>query len=71
MLELMRKAVGFVFMTTVRLGGGISGMGGTGLVISRLQDGSWNEAQAEFHDQNHTIIVEHVFIYFHNKLMRF
>ena len=43
MLELMRKAVGFVFMTTVRLGGGISGMGGTGLVISRLQDGSWNE----------------------------
>lgn len=42
MAYLLTNAVGFLFMTTVKVGGLVSGMGGTGLLVARLPDGSWS-----------------------------
>mmetsp|Transcript_53341 Transcript_53341/g.107016 ORF Transcript_53341/g.107016 Transcript_53341/m.107016 type:complete len:555 (-) Transcript_53341:320-1984(-) len=42
MLDLLKDAVGLVFMTTIKVGGLLSGMGGTGILVSRLPDGSWS-----------------------------
>lgn len=42
MLELMREAVGFVFMTTAKIGGPVSACGGTGILVARLPDGDWS-----------------------------
>ena len=42
MLELMRQAVGFVFMTTAKIGGPVSACGGTGILVARLPDGNWS-----------------------------
>ena len=42
MLELLRGSVGLVFMTTIKAGGLVSGMGGTGILLARLPDGSWS-----------------------------
>lgn len=42
MVDLMKHAVGLIFMTTVKVGGGLSGMGGSGLLLSKLGDGSWS-----------------------------
>lgn len=42
MLELMRDAVGFIFMTTAKIGGPVSACGGTGILIARLPNGDWS-----------------------------
>lgn len=45
-LRLISKAYGLVFLTMIKAGFGIGGRFGTGLVISRLSDGSWSAPSA-------------------------